>query len=134
MATQIFVNLPVKNLNRSVNFFTALGYTFNPEFTNDKATCMIVSDTIYVMLLTETFFKSFINKEICDTNTAHEAIICLSADSREAIDEMVNKAVAAGSPATSEPQDYGFMYNRGFTDPDGHLWEYSYMLPQPVQQ
>lgn len=127
MATQIFVNLPVKDLNKSVEFFTKLGYTFNPQFTDEKATCMIISDTIYVMLLVEPFFKSFTKKEIADTSKVNEAIICLSAESRADVDSIVAKAVEAGGALSSEVQDYGFMYNHGFLDLDGHAWEYTYM-------
>ena len=127
MATQIFVNLPVKDLNRSVDFFTKLGYTFNPQFTDEKATCMIISDTIYVMLLVEAFFKSFTNKGIADTSQVNESIICLSAESRADVDSIVAKAVEAGATIATEPQDYGFMYNHGFLDLDGHVWEYTYM-------
>jgi predicted lactoylglutathione lyase len=134
MATQIFVNLPVKDLNKSIEFFTKLGYTFNPQFTNEKATCMIISDTIYVMLLIEPFFKGFTQKEIPDTATSNEVIIALSADSRNAVDTMISKAVEAGATTPSAPQDHGFMYGHGFTDLDGHLWEYSWMDPDYVQQ
>ncbi|WP_345948293.1 MULTISPECIES: VOC family protein [unclassified Mucilaginibacter] len=133
MATQIFVNIPVKDLNKSIAFFTELGYTFNPQFTDEKATCMIVSETIYVMLLTEPFFKSFTKKEITDTAVANECILCLSADSREAVDEIIKKAVQAGATALSSVQDYGFMYNHGFTDLDGHFWEYTWMDPSHIQ-
>ena len=134
MATQIFVNLPVKNLNKSVEFFTQLGYTFNPQFTDENATCMIVSDTIYVMLLVEPFFKSFIKKEIADASKSTEAIICLSAETREQVDEMVSKAFAAGATVHNDKQDQGFMYGHGFQDLDGHLWEYMYMDPNAIPQ
>ncbi len=127
MAQLIFLNLPVKDHDRSVAFFTALGYTFNPQFTNEQATCMIISDTIYVMLLVEPFFKGFTKAEIADTSKCNECITCLSADSREAVDAIVAKAVAAGATTPSAPQDHGFMYGHGFTDLDGHIWEYSYM-------
>lgn len=111
MATQIFVNLSVKDLNRSVAFFTKLGYTFNPKFTNEKATCMIISDTIYIMLLTEPFFQTFTKKEIVDANKAIECTICLSADTKDAVNEMINKAEAAGATIPNPSSDYGFMYN-----------------------
>ncbi|MBD0314741.1 MAG: glyoxalase/bleomycin resistance/extradiol dioxygenase family protein, partial [Microcoleus sp. T3-bin5] len=109
MATKIFVNLPVKNLDQSVAFFTKLGYTFNPQFTDENATCMIVSENIYVMLLVEDFFKSFTKKEIPDTTTNAQVIIALSSESREQVDEWVNKAVAAGATTPNEKQDQGFM-------------------------
>jgi predicted lactoylglutathione lyase len=132
MSTMIFVNLPVKDLGRSVDFFTRLGYTFNPMFTDETATCMIISDTIYVMLLTEAKFRSFTPKEICDTSRYTEVLVALSAESREAIDETVRKAVAAGGSTYNEPQDHGFMYQHGFQDPDGHIWELVYMEPSAV--
>ena len=133
MATQIFVNLPVKDLDKSIKFFTQLGYTFNPQFTDGNATCMIISDTIYAMLLVEPFFKSFTKQEITDTNVANESFIYLSADSREAVDAMVSKAVAAGANAPNAAQDHGFMYGHGFADLDGHFWEYMWMDPSHVQ-
>ncbi len=127
MATKIFVNLPVKNLNQSMAFFTALGYTFNSEFTDENATCMIIAEDIFVMLLIEPFFKNFTHKEIADASKTTEAIICLSADSREQVDEMVRKAVAAGGAAPRPKQDHGWMYQHGFEDIDGHIWEVMYM-------
>jgi predicted lactoylglutathione lyase len=133
MPTQIFVNLPVKDLRRSVDFFTRLGYRFNPQFIDETATCMIVSDTIYVMLLTEAKFRAFTPKEICDASRASEVLIALSAESREAIDETVRKAVAAGGSTYSEANDHGFMYQHGFQDPDGHIWELVYMDPSAVE-
>lgn len=129
MATQVFINFPVKDLNRSINFFTKLGYTFNPQFTDEKATCMIVSDTIYVMLLVEPFFQSFTKKEICDTKKAAEVSICLSAESRDAVNQMVNKAVAAGATIPDPANDHGWMYLHSFDDLDGHHWEYAWMDP-----
>ncbi len=134
MATQIFVNLPVKDLNKSVEFFRKLGYTFNPQFTDENATCMIISDSIYVMLLVEPFFKSFTKKEIPDTTQNAQVILALSADSREGVDELVNKAVAAGATTPNEKQDQGFMYGWGYQDLDGHLWEVMYMDPNAVHQ
>jgi predicted lactoylglutathione lyase len=134
MATQIFVNLPVKDLNKSVEFFTKLGYTFNPQFTNEQATCMIVSDTIYVMLLVEPFFKTFCTKDIADSTKVVEAIICLSAESREAVDEILSKALAAGATTTKDKIDYGWMYSCSFQDIDGHLWEYAWMDPNGMPQ
>lgn len=130
MATQIFVNLPVKDLQRSIAFFTTLGYTFNLNFTNENATCMIVGDNIFAMLLVEKFFKSFIDKEICDTLKSTEVLLALSCDSRAQVDEQIAKAVAAGATIPREPQDLGFMYSQAFEDPDGHIWELFYMEPQ----
>ena len=133
MATKIFVNLPVKSLKRSVEFFTNLGFSFNPQFTDDTATCMIVSEDIFVMLLTEAKFKTFTPKEICDTTKSTEVLVCLSIESRENVDAMVRKAVAAGGMTYNEPQDHGFMYAHGFQDPDGHIWELVYMEASAVQ-
>lgn len=134
MGTKIFVNLPVKDLTRSVEFFTRLGYKFNPQFTDEKATCMIIAEDIFVMLLLEEFFKSFIKKEIADTTKSTESIICLSADSREKVDEMVNKAVGAGGTIYKEPQDHGFMYGHAYQDLDGHLWEIMWMDPSAINK
>lgn len=133
MATKIFVNLPVKDLNKSIAFFTQLGYTFNPQFTDENATCMIIGEDIYSMLLTEAFFKNFTKKEICDATKTTEAIIALSLDSRAAVDEMVEKALAAGATTYADPTDQGFMYQRSFQDLDGHQWEYFYMDPAAMQ-
>lgn len=127
MARQIFVNLPVKSLDRSVAFFTKLGFTFNPEYTNERATCMVVDENIFVMLLVEDFFSTFTPKVICDATKSTEVIVCLSAESRERLDEMVVTAVKAGAAAPRPPVDHGFMYQHGFEDLDGHLWELVHM-------
>ena len=127
MATQIFVNLPVKDLNKTIAFFTRLGFTFNPQFTDENATCMIVGKDIFVMLLVEKFFKTFTSKDICDTAKDAEAIVALSAESREKVDEMISKVTEAGGKESRKPQDLGWMYGRGFQDIDGHLWEIFYM-------
>ena len=129
MAKQIFVNLPVKDLKRSVGFFTALGYSFNPQFTDENATCMIVDDNIFVMLLVEPFFKTFTKKSIADATKSTEVLVCLSCASRAEVDDLVRKARAAGGTTPSEPQDHGFMYQHGYQDPDGHLWELVHMEP-----
>jgi hypothetical protein len=134
MATQIFLNLPVKDLNKSVEFFTKLGYTFNPQFTDEKATCMIISDTIYVMLLVEPFFQSFTKKDIVDTSKAQECTIALSADSKEAVDELVAKAEAAGATIPNPATDYGFMYQHSYEDLDGHHWEIMWMDPAGIPE
>jgi uncharacterized protein len=134
MAKQIFVNLPVKDLNQSIDFFTKLGFSFNPQFTDETATCMIVSDDIFVMLLTQDKFKSFTPNPICDATKSTEVLLCLSSESREAVDDMVRKAVAAGGTTYKEPQDYGFMYGHGFQDLDGHIWEIMYMEASEVNQ
>ena len=127
MSQKIFVNLPVKDLSRTVEFFTKLGFKFDPKFTNEKATCMIVSEDIYVMLLADKFFRSFTKKEICDTSVSTEVILCLSAESREKVDEMVSNAIAAGGTYPMSKQDQGWMYGHGFQDIDGHLWEIMWM-------
>ena len=132
MSTKIFVNLPVKSLDKTVEFFTALGFKFNPQFTDETATCMIVSEDIYVMLLTEAKFKTFTPKEICDTAKYTEVLVSLTAESREDVDELVRKAVVAGGRLYNEPQDYGFMYGHGFQDLDGHIWEVFYMEPGAI--
>lgn len=133
MTKQIFLNLPVKNLNKSVEFFTRLGYTFNQQFTDENATCMIISDTIYVMLLVESYFKTFTTKEIANTKTTIEALLGLSAESKEAVDKLVDAAISAGGSQPKEPQDLGFMYSRTFEDLDGHVWEIFWMNPNHVQ-
>lgn len=134
MATKIFVNLPVENLKKSIEFFTKLGFTFNPQFTDDTATCMIVSEDIFVMLLTRDKFKTFTPNEICDATKSTEVLVCLSCESRAAVDEMVRNAVAAGGTTYNEPQDHGFMYGHGFQDLDSHIWELVYMDPSAVNQ
>jgi predicted lactoylglutathione lyase len=134
MATKIFVNLPVKNLDRSVEFFTKLGFSFNAQFTDETATCMVVSEDIFVMLLTEAKFKEFTPNPICDATKSTEVLVCLSSESREEVDKMISKAVAAGGTTYNEPQDHGFMYGHGFQDLDGHIWETMFMEPSAVNQ
>ena len=134
MGTKIFVNLPVKDLNKTVEFFTKLGFKFNPRFTDENATCMIVGDDIFIMLLVEKFFKSFTKKEIVDAKKGTEAIIALSAESKEEVDEMIRKAIEAGGSAPDKAQDQGWMYGRGFQDLDGHLWEVLWMDPTAISQ
>jgi predicted lactoylglutathione lyase len=133
MARKIFVNLPVKDLGRSVQFFTKLGFTFNPQFTDETATCMIVGEDIFVMLLTEPKFQSFTPKAIADAKRTSEVLVCLSCESRREVDETVRKAVAAGGSTYNQPQDHGFMYGHGFQDPDGHIWELAWMDPAAIQ-
>jgi predicted lactoylglutathione lyase len=132
MATKIYVNLPVKDINRSVEFFTRLGFDFNPRFTDEKGTCMIVGEDIYVMLLLEEFFRNFTKKEVLDATKGTEVILALSADSRDEVDEMVNRATDAGGSTPNHKQDHGFMYGWGFQDLDGHLWEVIYMDPSEM--
>jgi uncharacterized protein len=134
MAIKIFVNLPVKDLTRSVEFFTKLGFGFDEQFTDETATCMIVSDDIYVMLLTEEKFQTFTPKKICDAARFTEVLVCLSLESRINVEEMVAKAVAGGASTYNEPQDHGFMYAHGFQDLDGHIWELIYMESTAVKE
>lgn len=129
MHSQIFVNLSVKDLDRSVAFFTQLGYSFNPKFTDENATCMILGDNCFVMLLVEPFFQGFTPKAIADAHKTTEAIIAVPLDSRAAVDALADKALAAGAIVSSKPMDHGFMYQRGYQDLDGHLWEVFYMDP-----
>lgn len=133
MATQVFVNLPVSDLNKAVEFFTALGFTFNPDYTDENATCMIINDDAYVMLLVENFFKTFTAKDIVDAKGSTEVIMAFSADSREGVDDMYRKAIEAGGSSSQPAQDYGFMYSRSFQDLDGHLWEVMWMDPAGPQ-
>ena len=122
IAQKIFVNLPVRDLRKSMNFFGKLGFTFNAQFTDETAACMTVSEDIYVMLLTETKFKTFTPKQICDATKSTEVLVCLSSASRDEVNEMVRKAVAAGGTTYQEPEDHGVMYGHGFQDLDGaHL-------------
>ncbi|HTF04912.1 MAG TPA: VOC family protein [Bacteroidia bacterium] len=127
MAQSIFLNIPVKDLAKSMDFFTKLGFTFNMQFTDDTAACMIIGENIYSMLLTEKKFREFTTKEITDTAKTAEMIIAISAESNAKVDEMVTNAIKAGGTETGSPKDYGFMYQRSFQDLDGHLWEVLYM-------
>jgi len=126
---KIFVNLAVRDLKRSMDFFTKLGFTFNPKFTDEKAACMIVSEEAFVMLLAEPFFKTFTRREICDTSSHTEGLFALSSPSRAEVDELVQKAIAAGGKHAMDPQDHGFMYGWSFYDLDGHNWEVIWMDP-----
>jgi predicted lactoylglutathione lyase len=121
---KIFVNLPVSDLKKTMDFFGKLGFSFNPVFTDENAACLVISDDIYAMLLVEKFFKSFIpGKEICDSRRSTETLVSLTAGSRQEVDEMIRKAVAAGGSEYRQAQDYGWMYGRAFQDIDGHIWE-----------
>ncbi|CAM3991180.1 glyoxalase [Corallococcus sp. ZKHCc1 1396] len=132
MATKIFINLPVQSLDRAVGFFTKLGYTFNAQFTDANATCMIISEDIYAMLLVKDFFKTFTTKEVADATKVTETIIALTADSRAAVDALMEKALAAGAKELKS-MDQGFMYQRSFEDPDGHQWETFWMDPAAIK-
>ena len=129
MARKIFVNLPIKDMERSQAFFRALGFSFNPQFTNEQGACMVISEDIFTMLLVEPFFQTFTKKPISDAKKATEVLVCLSCDSRDEVDALVKKAIAAGGTAPNAPQDHGFMYAHGFEDLDGHVWELAWMDP-----
>ncbi|NMH66105.1 VOC family protein [Shewanella salipaludis] len=133
MIDKVFINLPVKDLPLSIRFFTALGFSFNPQFTDDSATCMLVTDNVCVMLLSHEKFLQFTPNPICDAREATEVLVCLSVDSRARVDELVAKAQASGGSSYNQPQDHGFMYGHGFQDPDGHIWELVYMESQEQQ-
>jgi len=131
---KLFVNLAVRDLKKSMDFFDKLGFAFNPKFTDDKAACMIVSEEAYFMLLGEPFFKTFTKRGLCDTSRHTESLFALSCDSRAEVDEMVKKAVAAGGKHAMEPQDHGFMYGWSFYDLDDHHWEVLWMDPKFAEQ
>jgi len=133
VSKQVIINLPVANLPKSMAFFKALGYSHNPQFTDDTGACIVVSDTISVMLLTHVRFRDFTPKAICDTSKAAEVLLCLSCESREEVDGLVAKAVAAGGSTYDKPEDYGFMYTHSFVDPDGHGWGLIHMSAMPAQ-
>lgn len=124
---EIYVNLPVKDLQKSIDFFTALGFGFNDEMTDENATCMIIGDHIYVMLLVEPFFQKFTKKQLADSHAATEVIVAISADSKAEVDEMVQLAIEAGGKASNDKMDDEYMYGWSFQDIDGHLWEVMYM-------
>ena len=129
MSRMIFVNLPVQDLNRSVAFFRGLGFTFDERFTDGNATCMVVSDQACVMLLVRPFFATFTTKDVADAAASTEAILALSARSREEVDTLVDRALELGGAVAKQPSDEGFMYGRSFYDPDGHAWEVMWMDP-----
>lgn len=133
MTQKVFINLPVKNLDKSRDFFSSLGFEFNQQFTDENGTAMILNEDAWVMLVTNDFFKTFTDKQLGDATTSTETIISLSADSREEVDEAVEKALANGGERATEPNDQGFMYSRGFHDLDGHLWECVWMEPAAAQ-
>jgi Predicted lactoylglutathione lyase len=127
MASKVFINLPVQNLEASRDFFSSLGFSFNPQFSDDKAACMVVSDSIFVMLLQDTYFQTFTKKPISDAKKSTEVLIALDANSREEVQSMVDKTVAAGGRIYAEAADHGWMYQHSFEDLDGHQWELAYM-------
>ena len=129
----MFVNLPVRDLERAKAFFGQLGFSFNPRFTDDKAACMVVSDLGYVMLIHETFYRTFTRRELCDTTRQNEGLVALSCQSRAEVDSLVNTAVRTGGSQATDPKDHGFMYERSFYDPDGHHWAVLWMDPRVAQ-
>lgn len=133
MHKQIFVNLPCKHLAASKAFFEALGYSFNPQFTNDMGACLMLGDNLFAMLLAEDFARGFTSKPLVDAKAATEVLVCLSCESRAEVDQLVAKARAAGAAVPREPQDHGFMYGHGFEDLDGHIWELVHMTGTPPQ-
>ena len=134
VSRKVFVNLPVKDLPRSMRFFRELGFEFNPQFTDDTAACMVISEENYAMLLTEAKFKTFTPKAICDATKSTEVLVALSCESKDEVNEFVKKAVAGGGSTYADSKDYGFMYQHGFQDPDGHIWELVYMDIAAMQQ
>ena len=138
MSKNIFINLPVKDLKRSMDFFQKLGFSFNMQFTDEKAACLVIGENIYSMLITEPFFKTFTKKEIADASKSTEVLIAIDVDSKEAVTKLVKKAVEAGGTVYMEPQDHGWMYSHSFADPDGHQWEVLFMdentVPEDVGQ
>ncbi|HEY6004234.1 MAG TPA: VOC family protein [Anaeromyxobacter sp.] len=131
---KLFVNLAVRDLKKAKQFFSTLGFEFNPQFTDDKAACMVVSEEAYVMLLTEPFFRTFTKREPCDTSRQTEGMFALSCTSRAEVDQLVQKAIAAGGKQAGDPQDHGFMYGRSFYDLDGHHWEVLWMDPKAIRR
>lgn len=135
MPTKIFVNLPVKDLQKTMQFFTHLGFSFNQQFTDEKAACLVINDgSIYAMLITEEFFKTFTKKPVSDATKTTEVLIALDVESRTEVDAMVRKAVEAGGSVYMEPQDHGWMYGHSFADPDGHQWEVLYIDESAIPQ
>ena len=133
MNRQIFINLATKNLKQTKAFFEGLGFQFNPTFSNDDGCCLIIADNISVMLLTETHFKNFTDKSICDSQTSAESLLCITCESRDEVDLLVSKAKSLGANIPGEPLDHGFMYGHGFDDLDGHSWELIFMDPSANQ-
>jgi uncharacterized protein len=131
LVQQIFVNLPVKKLDRAIAFFLELGFVLDPRYTNANGACVVIAPSIHVMLLTESFFRTFTPRRVSDATVSTEVIVCLSLDSRDAVDAMVDRAIAAGGTTPIQPKDYGFMYQHGFQDLDGHLWELIHVEASP---
>lgn len=129
MSRYIFVNIAVKDVQRSIAFFTALGFSFEPKYTGENSACMIVDENIFVMMLAESYFKTFTKKEIVDATKSTEVLLALSCASRQQVDETAAKALAQGGKLARDPEDHGFMYQQAIEDLDGHIWELAYMEP-----
>ena len=127
MSRQIFINIATKNLNKAKHFFAELGFQFNNDFTNDDGCCVIIADNISLMLLSESHFKKFTDKSICDSKTSAESLFCISCESRDEVDHLVAKAKVLGAKISPKPQNHGFMYSHSFDDLDGHSWELLFM-------
>jgi len=127
MNREIFINLATKNLSKAKSFFGGLGFKFNPNFTNEDGCCVVIADNISVMMLSESHFKNFTDKTICDSQTSAESLLCISCESREEVDDLISKAKSLGANVSRDPQDHGFMYGHGFEDLDGHTWELLFM-------
>lgn len=134
MGHKVFINLPVKDLDRSMGFFKSVGFDFNQQFTDKTAACMVISDEIYAMLLTHQKFGEFTKKTIVDAHSSTEVLVALSCDSKADVDQIADRALEAGGSMAREPKDHGFMYERSFEDPDGHIWELFWMDPKAVEQ
>ena len=134
VSRQVFINLPVADLPKSMAFFQALGFSYNTQFSDDNGACIVISDTILVMLLVHARFRDFTSKSICDTSKTVEVLLTLSCDSREEVDYLVAKAVAAGGSTYDKPEDHGFMYTHNFVDPDGHGWRLAHMSARPEKK
>jgi len=132
MSMKVFINLPVKNLQKSMAFFASLGFLHNPHFTDETAACIVFSNEIHAMLITEDRFREFTPQPICDATQQTEVLVALSCESREEVDRLVDQAIRSGGSVFSEPKDYGFMYYRSFQDLDGHIWELCYLDPSAV--
>lgn len=134
MSKKIFVNLPVKNLQDSINFYLSLGYSVNKQFTDENAACIVISDDIFLMILVEPFFKSFSKLDVADTKSCNEVIISISLESKDEVNDIVNKAILAGGTYANDATDHGFMYEWGFKDLDGHNWGFFYMNPSHINK
>ena len=133
MSRQLFINLPVADLPRSVAFFTALGFAPHPQFASAEGGSFVISDTVTLMLCPHARFRDFTPKDICDTSKAVEVLLSISCESRDEVDSLVAKALAAGGTTYDEPEDFGFMYTHSFVDPDGHGWGVLHMSATPAQ-